>query len=84
MRRIVTANRISEDQVRHRVKILGDPCPADSQESRILQHRMLQDLASTPELTVCHYSPFQLLKMLHDGERWVIEAEAVVDEPLEM
>ncbi len=83
MNRSIARNRISDSQVRYRVKISGEECAPNTHESRISQTRLLREIVDTQELLTCGYDPFQLLRMSHTGEHWLIEAEAVVDELLE-
>lgn len=38
---------------------------------------MLKAIANNPGMMDCGSLPFQTLKMFHDGEKWIIELEAV-------
>jgi hypothetical protein len=70
---------IQDDKIRYRVTIEGEEFSRGTQESRIEQFRLLMAIAEDPGLTACGMGDFHKLTMLHNGTRWVIEAEAIVD-----
>jgi hypothetical protein len=79
MQRIVTSTDLGEGRIRWRVRIESDDCPMDMQEPHKLM--LMQNLADNPSLLTCGMLPFQVLKMAHDGVKWIIEAEAVSERP---
>jgi len=78
---VAKPQKIGDEQVRHRVRL------EDSVESRegtvdwiARQQAMLGAVLATAELLHCGPGRWQKLSMYHDGERWVIEAEAILNE----
>lgn len=49
-------------------------------ESRYRQLTVIQELLDTPDLLACDSEPFSSLRMWHDGRKWVIEIEALLDQ----
>lgn len=82
MRRIPAKSRVDDGHTRYSVRIEGDDCVPGTNDARVLQHQMLETLAQDVSLAACGHATFQKLTMRHDGERWVVEAEALVDEAL--
>lgn len=58
-----------------------DPAPEEGPEARAAQFRFLSQVMQQPDITLCGPVTFQKLKMYHNGSAWVIEMEAVVEEP---
>ena len=77
MRRTVSSMAVGEN-TRHRVRVESDECPPGTPLARVLQYRLLAHLAEVPDLLACGTTSFERLTMVHDGVRWVVEAEAVV------
>ena len=69
--------QISEKRFRHTMKLFGDPAP-DPQRGVL---PFLQELIDTPALLMCGNGLAQKIFISHDGERWVMTAEAEVDAP---
>lgn len=76
MHREVKQTRINDDQSRFEVTITGTPCQPNTQMSRFHAIEILSALATVPGLADCGITPFQSLKMQHDGEKWVVVLEA--------
>lgn len=66
-------------KTRHKVRIESDQCREPPSLTRLIQNQMIEHLANVPDLLVCGPEPFQKLSMYHDGDKWVIEAEAEVE-----
>lgn len=82
MRRAIAKSRVDDGHTRHSVRIEGEDCAQNTHEARVLQHQMLEMLAQDVSMLACGHAPFQKMTMRHDGERWVVEAEALADEAL--
>lgn len=80
MKRTSTKAAIGDNQTRHRTRLEGPDCVPGTHEARILQKSLLTYIAEDPSLAACGPSPFEKLVVFHDGQRWVAEAEAVVEE----
>jgi hypothetical protein len=74
-----TRTPLQDDKVRFRVVLEGEAYTKGSQESRVDQFRLLKMIAEDPSLTACGMGDFHKLTMTHNGTRWIVEAEAVVD-----
>lgn len=72
---------IGEGQLRATVRLEGEMCDPDTFQYRYYQSEMLRVAHDSPALLECAMAPFQTLRMFHDGEKWIIEAEAIVDIP---
>ncbi len=79
MNRSVVKTDLGGGKERTRVILTSDFCEATGPESLRLRQHLLGIIANQPELTACGYSPFQKLRVSHDGKAWVAEAEATVD-----
>ncbi len=80
MRRTQTKSRVADSQTRHHVRIEGLPCAPGTHASRIAQARLIEALAEDLSLVACGGVPFEKLVIRHDGEYWIAEAEAVIDD----
>jgi len=83
LRRTISKARVNESEVRYKVRLEDDVCTPDSQESRFHQLRLLRTLVETPDLLTCGPGPFKKLTIQHDGEKWVCDVEALVEEQSE-
>jgi hypothetical protein len=81
MRTSITRVNVDETHTRYRKVIEGNPCAQGSLESRQQQLFLLQSLSGQPELLNCGMDPFQKLTMYHNGDRWLVELEAVAVNP---
>lgn len=81
MRRTATKSRITDNRWRHHVRLEGDLCIPGTHASRIVQAFLLEAVAQDLSLVACGGESFEKLSMRHDGERWVLEAEAVIEDP---
>lgn len=79
MNRTISEIKVGESQIRYRTRIEDDDSPANTPEARVRQHDFLKQLVNQWVLLSCGMQMFQTLKMYHDGERWICEAEALVD-----
>lgn len=77
MNRKVSKMDIGPDEVRYRTTLESDDCIEKTPESVFFQFELLRMIGTDPSLTACGLSHFQSLKMWHNGERWIIEVEAV-------
>jgi hypothetical protein len=66
------------ESVLYRVIVESDPCTWGTQESRFLQFEILRYAAEDPTFTACGPSDFKRMIMLHDGIRWILEAEVTI------
>jgi hypothetical protein len=72
MKRTTAETKIGTTQIRNRVKIEDEPG-----DPRYRLHLLLADLASNPALLACGYETAQRISIVHNGQNWVVEAEAV-------
>lgn len=79
MNRVIKRIPLSETSTLVRVFLTGDKCEMGSTEARVEQFRLLQNIASTPDLSACDLSAFQKMRMYHDGNNWVAEFEATFE-----
>jgi hypothetical protein len=79
MYRFQTSTKMDDHQERIRVRIESDPCEKGSLLAREYKMSLLHNLAANPSLLQCGDQDFQTMKMFHNGDRWLIEAEALVD-----
>lgn len=79
MRRSQKILPIGADLIRVVVRLETDDAPPNSPLYRYHQFHLLRTLAEQPDLTNCGLSAFQKLTIHHNGERWIAEAEAVVE-----
>ena len=78
MHKTWSATPLDDDTVRTRARIESDACEKGSLHARQIATSLFQNIADDPSLLLCGYEQFQTLKMHHNGERWVIELEAIV------
>lgn len=79
MNRKTIEQDIGEDRVRYVTMLESDICTLGTQMARFLQFELLRTVANDPAISACGLNDFQKLKMSHDGMRWVIEAEAIIE-----
>lgn len=79
MQRILTTTKLSEKTSRVRVKIESDDCEADSQFAEEVKQMLIRNFGDNPSLLACGTAPFQTLKLFHNGMKWIVEAEATVE-----
>ena len=73
----LTKTKIEDDKYRYHVTIESDPCPPNTQIARFLQFELLKTMAGDPAVTALGGSDFQVMKMFHDGARWIVDLEAI-------
>ena len=69
--------KLNDTEFRYVVRIEDDPSPANTQLSKFRQRDFLRALIDTHGLMDCGNQVFQSMKMWHDGEKWLMELEAV-------
>jgi hypothetical protein len=80
MDRSVHEVKISSTRTRIRVRVSSDICPAPPESaSRWHQYHLLTTLAHDPQLLMCGDAPFQTLTVKYVHDRWVAEAESMID-----
>lgn len=79
MQRSVSEATVADNMVRYRTRIVDDPSPRDSWESRNKLLNLFQTILMTPDLINCGLNPPQKMSWYHSGESWVVEAEATVE-----
>jgi hypothetical protein len=77
MNRSLKQIRLTDGENKYVSRIEDEPSAQFTIAAKIRQVAVLTTLATTPGLTDCGTLPFQTLKMWHDGNRWIIELEAV-------
>lgn len=83
MKRQTFDAKIGEHARRLRTVIEDDPSVAESDDSRMRARQFLRSmLDDSPELLRCGLHEFKKLRMWHDGQRWVIETEAEIQEAI--
>lgn len=82
MNRIIAKpQKIGEDRVRYRTRLEDSvEVTEGSMEWIARQRAMLEAILHSPELTYCGMSRWHRMTMFHDGNRWVVEAEAILNE----
>lgn len=80
MHRSYTKVKIGDHQTRHSVRLYSDFCEYGTHAARVAQSMLIQTIADTPQLVTCGPTIFDKLVIKHDGERWVVEAEAIVND----
>jgi hypothetical protein len=70
--------RKAQDGTHNRISVLvtSDLCEPYTEAAYLAQQELLQAVARDQNLLLCDGHPFQNLKMNHDGEKWVLEAQA--------
>lgn len=79
MQRILTSTDLGNGRTRYRVRIESDECANDLIEP--IKQMLMRNFADSPHLLHCGPGPFQQLKMTHNGNIWIVEAEAIVETP---
>lgn len=79
MQRVVTNTDLGEGRIRWRVRIEGDS--HDLAVKDFHKAVLLDNFANNPSLLLCGITPFDTMRMFHDGEKWIVEAEAVTEIP---
>lgn len=70
---------LTETKTRVRVRVESDPCePEERQKFLWLRNHLLQTIADNPSMMDCQLEPFETLKVYHNGDCWVADAEAVI------
>lgn len=80
MKRTLQTARIDEKTVRYRVRVEDFPSAPESQEYLDRQAMFLIFLGKDPMLLDCNGHTYQTLKMFHNGDSWVAEAEVKVSD----
>lgn len=80
LKKTISKAKINDTQIRYKTHLEDEPCEPDTRLARLHQHRLLQSVVENPDLMMCGPVPFQKLVMQHDGEKWCIDAEAVIEE----
>lgn len=68
-------------QTRYLVTLIDDPVTQGDIEKRLRQREFIRTLYENAELMNCGPALFQKMRMFFSGSEWVIELEALVDEP---
>lgn len=76
--RTVNVRRIGERAYRHALRIVDDPSERFSLESRTNLLNLLKELSDQPSLLMCGTEFSEKLTITHNGEAWILEAEAEV------
>ena len=78
MRRSFSEFRIGDTQIRYRIRIEDEPSqPGQQANGRLTE--FLRQMADGYELLACGIHRPQVMKITHNGQCWVLEAEATVD-----
>jgi hypothetical protein len=79
MNRIVRHIPIGDSRIRTTVRLEGEDCSPQTPQALLLQRVLFQTLADNFDLLNCGLEPFQTLRVFHDGQRWIVEVEAVYE-----
>ena len=60
------------------VTIRSYPCEPDSVQARMALAEIFQNCVNNPEFLNCDTKFFEKATLIHDGQRWVFTAEAIV------
>jgi hypothetical protein len=71
---------VSPNRYRYRICIVGFPCHQGTNEARIQQYNLLRQISDEPHLLVCGPVLAERVVIRHNGEGWIVEAEAEVEE----
>lgn len=77
MKRNFTKARLNDLEHRYRMIYESEDCEQGTPEARRLQYGLLRAIIDNPGLMDCGPVTFQTFKMSHDGQKWLIEMEAV-------
>jgi hypothetical protein len=77
MNRSLKQIKLVDGQSKYVSRIEGDACQPNTIGAKFLQLQLLDQLAHTPGMIDCGNLPYQTMKMFHDGEKWVVELEAI-------
>ena len=77
MHRVLTKRDMGDGVTRYRVRIEGDDCSPDSHLAEQFKWMLLSNVVDNPALVMCGPIPFQTLHLSHNGERWIMELEAL-------
>lgn len=66
--------QLTDGRVKYIVTIEDEP--SGIEQKRRALHAVLQQLAESPSLLVCGTVACEVLSLRHDGERWIVTAEA--------
>lgn len=69
--------KLNDNLAKYTVRYESDPCTAGTPESTVIQSDLLLTVASTRTLQACGYHYYESLRYFHDGEKWVLELEAI-------
>ncbi len=78
MKRQLSKTRYDEDKVRVRLTMETDECPKEGPLSRFIKFELLRYIAEDPQVSACGHSDFDTMNMYHDGFKWIVICEAVV------
>lgn len=78
MKRLMTKMNVGENLQRIKIFLSTDDCEAGTIQARVHLADLLHNIADQPDLVACGLAPFEVLKIYHDGSRYVAEAEAIV------
>lgn len=79
MQRFVTEIPIGENRVRFKTVIRDIPTAKGSEDARMRQYQFLRELGDSFSVLACGMQMFESLKIYHDGNSWVAEAEATAE-----
>jgi hypothetical protein len=73
--------RVALDNNKQRVvnRIEGNDVVKGSAEFEHARYQMLVAIANDPSLLHCGDSHFETLKMFHNGQRWIVETEVLIE-----
>lgn len=75
--RFTSSSKMSDETFRHVVKLTTPYCEEHSEDSVFYRFGLLTAVSGNPDLINCGPLRFDRLKVFYDGQRWVLEAEAV-------
>lgn len=82
MRRTVSEARVGTAQVRYKVRIEDDPSERGWM-AQVRLVRFMEALTQSPDLLNCGFAKPDRLVFSHNGNAWVAEGEALVDDSAE-
>ena len=79
MRRTIIENPVSPGVVRYRI-VLQDEVETDpgTHDAMVRQYEVIRTIHETPHLLACGFQPWDKLSIWHDGVRWTVEVEAIL------
>jgi len=71
---------VSPSLYRYRICITGFPCQLKTNDARVQLANLIRQISDEPHLLICGPALAEKIQIKHNGEGWILEAEAEVEE----